>query len=58
MKIENSIDPYSTEDEGFEPDIEKDTELSALRIISELIQSEIKNVNNYYSLYDDDENFK
>ena len=53
LKIKNSIDPNSTEDEGFEPDIEKETELSTLRIVSELIQSEIESVNNLY-LYDED----
>ena len=56
LKIENSIDPNSTEDEGFEPDIEKETELSTLRSVSELVESEIESANNSH-LYDDDEEY-
>lgn len=53
LKIENSIDPNSTEDEGFEPDIEKEIELSTLRSVSTLIQSEIESANKSH-LYDEE----
>lgn len=49
LEIENSIDPYSTSDEGFEPDIEKDVEISTLRSMLKLIESEVESVNNSLS---------